>query len=141
MSNSVLDASAFLAYLRDEPGALVVETALANGAAMSAINWAEVLSKISEVDTPLTLIQEMRNQGVLDQQLQIYEFSKEDALEVALLRPLTKSIGLSILGGSSLPVVSQAFRCVCSDCRSNLGTSGNRHYGSSHSLTVTVQSV
>jgi ribonuclease VapC len=96
MSNSVLDASAFLAYLRDEPGALVVETALANGAAMSAVNWAEVLSKISEVDTPQTLIQEMRNQGVLDQQLQIYEFSKEDALEVALLRPLTKSIGLSL---------------------------------------------
>jgi ribonuclease VapC len=75
---------------------LVVETALANGAAMSAVNWAEVLSKISEVDTPQTLIQEMRNQGVLDQQLQIYEFSKEDALEVALLRPLTKSIGLSL---------------------------------------------
>lgn len=96
MSNSVLDASAFLAYLRDEPGALIVETALANGAAMSAINWAEVLSKVAEVNMPQTLIQEMRNQGILGQQLQIYEFSEEDALEVALLRPLTKNIGLSL---------------------------------------------
>jgi ribonuclease VapC len=96
MSNSVLDASAFLTYLRDEPGALVVEAALANGAAMSAVNWAEVLSKVAEVDTPQALIKEMRNQGVLDRQLQIYEFSEEDAVEVALLRPLTKSIGLSL---------------------------------------------
>ena len=96
MSNSVLDASAFLAYLRDEPGALVVETALANGTAMSAVNWAEVLSKVAEVDTPQTLIQEMRTQGSLDQKLQIYAFSEEDALEVALLRPLTKNIGLSL---------------------------------------------
>jgi ribonuclease VapC len=96
MSNSVLDASALLAYLRDEPGALLVEVALANGAAISAVNWAEVLSKVAEVDQPQTLIEAMRHQGILGQQLQIYEFSAEDALAIALFRPLTKSIGLSL---------------------------------------------
>ena len=46
--SSVLDASALLAYLQDESGAEVVEEALARGSAMSAANWAEVLSKLAE---------------------------------------------------------------------------------------------
>lgn len=45
----VLDASALLAFLGDEPGADVVERALEQGAVMSAVNWAEVLSKAAEV--------------------------------------------------------------------------------------------
>ncbi len=96
MSSCVLDASAVLAYLRDEPGALLVEAALANGAAMSSVNWAEVLSKVAEVDNPQRLVQTMKDQGVLGQQLQIHEFSAEDALAIAVLRPITKSIGLSL---------------------------------------------
>jgi PIN domain nuclease of toxin-antitoxin system len=47
--NCVLDASALLAFLRDEPGAEVVERALEAGAAIRAANWAEVLSKAAEV--------------------------------------------------------------------------------------------
>jgi ribonuclease VapC len=39
----VLDASAFLAYLRDELGAEIVENALINGCYISIINWVEVL--------------------------------------------------------------------------------------------------
>jgi ribonuclease VapC len=96
MSSCVLDASAMLAYLRDEPGALLVEAALMNGAAMSSVNWAEVLSKVAEVENPQTLVQTMKTQGVLGQQLQIHEFSGEDALAIAVLRPMTKSVGLSL---------------------------------------------
>ncbi|TRV09271.1 MAG: type II toxin-antitoxin system VapC family toxin [Microcystis wesenbergii Mw_QC_B_20070930_S4] len=46
MNKSVLDAAAFLAYLRDEPGAEIVENALINGCYISIINRVEVLSKI-----------------------------------------------------------------------------------------------
>ncbi|MDB9435071.1 MULTISPECIES: hypothetical protein [Microcystis] len=49
MNKSVLGASAFLAYLRDEPGAEVVENALINGCYISIINWVEVLSKIVDL--------------------------------------------------------------------------------------------
>lgn len=38
-----LDASALLAYVRDEPGAEAVDRALEEGASVSAPNWAEVL--------------------------------------------------------------------------------------------------
>jgi PIN domain nuclease of toxin-antitoxin system len=41
---AVLDASALLAWLQDEPGAEVVETELADGA-ISSLNWSEVLQK------------------------------------------------------------------------------------------------
>ncbi len=41
----VLDASALMAVLRDEEGASVAIEAIADGAAISVVNWAEVLSK------------------------------------------------------------------------------------------------
>jgi len=40
----VLDASALLAYLLDEPGAEVVDGVLAE-AVMASVNWAEVIQK------------------------------------------------------------------------------------------------
>ncbi len=43
---SVLDASALLAFLQDEPGADIVETALTAGAQCSAANWSEVAQKV-----------------------------------------------------------------------------------------------
>lgn len=43
----VLDASALLAFLAGEPGADVVERALADGPVCSAVNWAEVAQKVS----------------------------------------------------------------------------------------------
>ena len=43
---SVVDASALLAFLQDEPGADVVETALGEGALCGAANWSEVAQKV-----------------------------------------------------------------------------------------------
>ncbi|GIV70883.1 PIN domain-containing protein [Caldilinea sp.] len=40
----VLDVSALLAWLQDEPGAAAVKEVL-SGSAMSSVNWAEVLQK------------------------------------------------------------------------------------------------
>jgi len=41
----VLDASAVLAFLRNETGASAVKQALADGACSSAANWSEVMQK------------------------------------------------------------------------------------------------
>lgn len=51
MNESVLDASALLAYLNEEPGVDIVEKALAAGTAIGTVNWAEVLSKAMETDS------------------------------------------------------------------------------------------
>ncbi len=42
----VLDASAVLAFLADEPGADVVEVALDDAAYCSTVNWSEVAQKV-----------------------------------------------------------------------------------------------
>jgi PIN domain nuclease of toxin-antitoxin system len=50
---AVLDASAVLALLQDEPGAAIVEEVLGD-AAMSSVNWAEVAGLLSERGLPAT---------------------------------------------------------------------------------------
>jgi PIN domain nuclease of toxin-antitoxin system len=97
VSSFVLDASALLAYLRDEPGALVVENALTQGAYISIVNWAEVLSKVADLgEDPEALSQRLENEGILRNSLEILPLTEEDALLIAQLRPLTKSAGLSL---------------------------------------------
>ena len=72
MNKSVLDASAFLAYLRDEPGAEIVENALINGCYISIINWLEVLSKIVDLgESPEEVIKRLRDEGLLENSLEI----------------------------------------------------------------------
>jgi ribonuclease VapC len=44
---SILDASALIALLHDEPGSDAVVDAITETAAVSVVNWAEVLSKIA----------------------------------------------------------------------------------------------
>ena len=44
----VLDASALLAYLRDEPGSHAVEAAWTARAIINAVNYAEVLSRLGD---------------------------------------------------------------------------------------------
>ena len=61
----MLDASAFLAYLRDEPGAEIVENALINGCYISIINWVEVLSKIVDLgESAEEIIKRLRDEGL-----------------------------------------------------------------------------
>ena len=97
MNRSVLDASALLAYLNDEPGADVVEKALAAGSAIGTVNWAEVLSKAMETGiAPETLATELEKRGILGNTLDVLPLTIEDSMEIARLRPLTKSFGLSL---------------------------------------------
>jgi ribonuclease VapC len=105
VSSYVLDASAFLAYLYDESGASVVEAALLQGSAISVINWIEVLSKVAERGKdPQVLLKDLETQGLLGQNLEVMAVAQVDTVarcfadtaRVAQLRPLTKSIGLSL---------------------------------------------
>ncbi len=97
MAAAVLDASALLAYLRDEPGADVVADAIAGGAAISTVNLAEVLGRAAEHgDEPARLASQMRERGLLDGAISVESFSDEDAIEVARLRPETRARGLSL---------------------------------------------
>ncbi len=64
--SAVLDASACLAYLQGESGTAVVAEVLTHGAYISAVNLAEVLSKLSEWGRePQEAYTEMINRGFL----------------------------------------------------------------------------
>lgn len=45
----VLDASAVLAFIADEPGASEVEEALSEGACCSAANWSEIAQRVRAI--------------------------------------------------------------------------------------------
>jgi ribonuclease VapC len=94
---TVLDASALLAYLHGEAGAEVVTDALGDGAAISTVNLAEVLSRATDGGAdPVQRARELRERGLLGAALAVEPFTEADAVEVARLRPLTRSAGLSL---------------------------------------------
>ena len=97
MATSVLDASALLAWVGDEPGAAVVEDAIANLAAISTANWAEALSKLAEAGkSPIDIEARMAREGIFGQGLVLEPLGADDALLIAQLRPLTRHLGLSL---------------------------------------------
>ena len=94
---SVLDASALLAVLNDEEGIEIVTEAIANGAAVSVVNWAEVLSKVAERGAePATAAAELRRAEGSRRALTIEPLTAADCIEIARLRLLTKRQGLSL---------------------------------------------
>jgi len=93
---AVLDASALLALLKGEPGAERVAEALERGAYLSAVNLAEVLSKLADWgEDPAEAQARMEGVGLLGAAVEVLPFTGEDALEVARLRALTRAYGLS----------------------------------------------
>ena len=94
---TVLDSSAFLAYLQAEDGAKIVQEALAQGCLMSSVNWAEVLSKVAELGQPShVFLSELSRRRLLGAALQVLPFAAEDAPLVGDLRPKTRNQGLSL---------------------------------------------
>jgi len=87
----VLDSSALLALLQDEPGAELVRSAV-RGAAMSSINWCEVVQK--------SLARGAEISGLLDgfeaAGLTVLPFDAEDADLAARLWQETRRFGLSL---------------------------------------------
>jgi len=93
----VLDASALLAHLRDEPGADVVAEAIASGAVVSTVNLAEVFSRVADRgDDPAKLAAELTQSGLLDGAITVEPFTAADAIDAGRLRPLTRDAGLSL---------------------------------------------
>lgn len=108
MAGSILDASAFLAYLRDEPGADVVAEAIAEGTAMSPVNLAEVLSRAADRGSdPRQLVDDLTDRGVLHGAVQVEAVTVEDAVEVARLRPRPRAAGLSLGDRSCLALAAR----------------------------------
>lgn len=91
MTEFVLDASAVLALLQKEAGHEKVATALA-GARISTVNLAEVGSRLANLGRSAVLVRTV----LLALGLRIVTFDQDQAFEAARLRPLTRSLGLSL---------------------------------------------
>ncbi|MGK7892536.1 MAG: type II toxin-antitoxin system VapC family toxin [Xenococcus sp. (in: cyanobacteria)] len=87
----VLDASALLAYLQDEPGSEVVDGVLAESI-MSSVNWAEVVQK--------SIAAGVEVEGMLDDLqalgLRVEPFTPEDGELTGRLWEQTRQAGLSL---------------------------------------------
>jgi PIN domain nuclease of toxin-antitoxin system len=103
MRQGVLDASALLALLNNEPGSEQVAKAITDGAAISTVNLSEVITKLSELGMPEALIHD-----VIDLlSLEVIDFDLEQAYQVGLLRPLTRHAGLSLGDRACLALAKQ----------------------------------
>ena len=87
----VLDASALLAYLLDEPGSEIVDEVISQSV-MSAVNWSEVVQKIEKVGVDADIVY----QELLVLGLKIEPFLVEDGYLTGLLNKKTSQFGLSL---------------------------------------------
>jgi PIN domain nuclease of toxin-antitoxin system len=91
VAEAVLDASALLAFLQNEPGADQVEAVLTRSC-ISAVNLAEVLSKLVQYGKPLEAV----TYQIERLRLPVIPFDAGDAKIVASLWPSTRASGLSL---------------------------------------------
>ena len=90
MSEVVVDASAILALLNQETGSEEVLRFIGK-AAISTVNLSEVIAKLADAGVP----EEDIRQILSNLNLEVIDFNEEQALKAGMLRPNTKSIGLS----------------------------------------------
>jgi ribonuclease VapC len=87
----VLDASALLAYLKDEPGGEVVDQVLAESV-MSSVNWAEVIQKSIAAGVDVDrMLHDLQMLGFL-----VELFTPEDGEVAGRLWEQTRQRGLSL---------------------------------------------
>ncbi len=91
MASAVIDASALLAHIGQEPGSDGIDE-LADEALMSAVNLAEVFAKLAERG----LSQREADMIVYRYRLEVAPFDEELARQTGALRPATRSLGLSL---------------------------------------------
>jgi ribonuclease VapC len=103
MATYVLDALALLVLLKGETGGDKVIAALKEGAAISAINFSEVIAKLNESGMPKEAIHEALDSLELD----IIEFDTQNAYGAGLLRSATKRLGLSLGDRACLALAQQ----------------------------------
>lgn len=102
MTSVVLDASALLALVLDEPGGPRVRTKLPDSA-LSVVNLAEVVGYYARMGSdPESLRRELREFEVA-----IYDLDEEFAYMIGLLRPLTEPAGLSLADRACLALAKR----------------------------------
>jgi PIN domain nuclease of toxin-antitoxin system len=102
---SILDASALIAFLHDEPGSDAVVDAIAETAAVSVVNWAETLSKVAaDGGDPQEIADSLQ---ASDSPLTLEPLTDADCVEIARLRPLTKARGLSLADRACLALAKR----------------------------------
>ncbi len=104
MSSWVLDASALLALLNHEAGEERVAAALADGALISTVNLAEVVTRLAETGFVEAEIREAIG-GVL---LESRGFDEEMAYVTGKLRAATRARGLSLADRACLALAIRA---------------------------------
>ncbi|MBI3271272.1 MAG: type II toxin-antitoxin system VapC family toxin [Planctomycetes bacterium] len=86
-----------MAWSLGEPGKDRVTEALDAGAAISAANWAEFLTKAAETgEDPDALSTRLTKLGILGTLLSVHPLDEAAAREVARLRTATRAAGLSL---------------------------------------------
>lgn len=91
MKEAVLDATALLALLQEEPGAETVAEAIPQSS-ISAINLAEVVGKLVDAGMP----EEAVRTALAGLGIEVVPFDEDLAYRTGLLRPLTSPYGLSL---------------------------------------------
>jgi len=113
--NTVLDASALLALLHNEQGTDKVADAILNKAAISSVNWTEVIQKaIAKKINIENLDQDLAALG-----LTYFDFDMQQAHIAGNLWQQTKPFGLSLGDRACLAGNPPGFTCL--DCRQNMG--------------------
>lgn len=91
MSNLILDASALLALVYEEPGHEMVAHAMPK-AIMSSINLSEVLAVLYEEGVP----EDQIDLDIANLVTRVVDFDRKQAVIAAKLRKSTKKLGLSL---------------------------------------------
>jgi len=91
MNKVVMDASAVLTLLNEEPGCEVVEKYLPN-AVLSAVNLSEILAMLGEIDFTVKEAEEMVTRLIKE----IIPFEQKQAAIAASMKKITKAQGLSL---------------------------------------------
>ena len=91
MADAVLDASAILALILEEPGAERVEPHVPGGTA-SAVNLGEVVAKLRDLGMEEARVDEI----IAEMQLEVRGHDLAAALTAGHLRPATRGAGLSL---------------------------------------------
>ena len=87
----VVDASAVLALLNQEDGSEEISQLIGN-AVISSVNLSEVVAKLADAGITEADIQQI----ISNLNLEVAPFNNQQAFRAGMLRPSTKSIGLSL---------------------------------------------
>lgn len=105
-ASSVLDASAVLAYLFDEPGAERFVRSLGEKPVMSAVNWSEVSQKCAAHRVAIASARAAADAAGL----QVVDLTADRAERAAELWPATRALGLSLADRACLALALELRR-------------------------------